>query len=63
METPKTVHELLIQIDTENERMFGPIRFPASRSQYLYMNLLQNRRMKHPLYANVLKLRGTAALR
>jgi len=43
-------HALLVTIDQENARWYGPIRIPRTAPAQLYTDILDRRRRNHPLY-------------
>lgn len=49
--------ELLILIDTEYERVYGPIRIEKYCDSNMYIQLLDHRRWVHPRYTEYLKLK------
>jgi hypothetical protein len=50
-------HELLVLIDTDYEKAYGPIRISKYCGSNMYMLLLEHRRWQHPRYEEYLKLK------
>ena len=49
--------ELLIKIDLDNEKTFGPIKINKYGGSNMYMNELEHRRWMHPDYQKYMEIK------